>query len=206
MEWPHHDAVRRHLIGRRLTDFIGSRHHPRQNADPVREHHQTLGAAFPQQTGKARRIEIHHVAQRHKVGCVTVHNHAIRAAGDRFAHAVRLEVRRQLGGRQSAVAQPPVNFIGEPLLVDLQQRQAVGGIELYVAEKLARAGNEEPAVGQFRRRFRQLNAARLGVKVAGERLNFLFQQAQRHVAAVTFVPALEPHIAGGFNHSLYKPG
>ena len=86
-----------------LTDFVGARHHPRQNADAVREHHQTLGTAFPQFAGEEIRIIFQHVGQGDQVGGVAVHDHAVLAIGRLDALAVGEEVRRQFRGRHRVV-------------------------------------------------------------------------------------------------------
>jgi ribulose-5-phosphate 4-epimerase/fuculose-1-phosphate aldolase len=52
--WPFHGIFG---SGPTLDETFGPGHHPRQNADAIREYHQTFRAAFPQQAGKARRIQ-----------------------------------------------------------------------------------------------------------------------------------------------------
>ena len=45
-----------HLLCSCLADFVRAGYHPRQNANAIREYHQTLGAAFPQLASEEPRV------------------------------------------------------------------------------------------------------------------------------------------------------
>ena len=45
-----------HLLCSCLADFVRAGYHPRQNANAIREYHQTLGAAFPQLASEDRGV------------------------------------------------------------------------------------------------------------------------------------------------------
>ena len=195
-----------HGFGGRLADFIGARHHPRQNADAIREDHQTFGATFPQLTGEKIAVVLQNIGQGDQVGGMAVHDHPVFAAGQFDALAVRQEVCRQLGGRDGILRQAPQDMVSRAVAVDLHHAEVSGRVELDVTEEFAGAGDDKRLVGQGWHRLAEGDIARLGVEIRRVRFDIRFIQTQRQVAAVAFVPAFQPGVGGGFDHALDEPG
>ena len=86
-----------HLLCGRLADFVRAGYHPRQNANAIREYHQTLGAAFPQLASEDRGVVFQYIGEGDQVGGVAVHDHPIFAVGGFNALAVGKEVSRKFG-------------------------------------------------------------------------------------------------------------
>ncbi len=166
-----------HVRRGRLADFVGTRHHPRQNADAVREHHQTLGAAFPQFAGEEIRIIFQHVGQGDQVGGVAVHDYAVLAIGRLDALAVGEEVRRQFGCGYRVVRQSPENVVTRAVAVHLHHAEVGFRVQLYVAEKLPGTGDDKRRVGEQRHRLAQGDIARLLVEIGGKWLDIRVVQA-----------------------------
>ena len=103
MEGPQHQRMFLHLLCGRLADFVRAGHHPRQNANAIREYHQTLGAAFPQLASEDRGVVFKYIGEGDQVGGVAVHDHPIFAVGGFNALAVGEKVRREFGCRDGFV-------------------------------------------------------------------------------------------------------
>jgi len=87
-----------HFLCGRLADFVRAGHHPRQNADAIREHYQTLGAAFPKLASEERGVVFQYVGKGDQVGGVAVHDHPIFTVGGFNALAVGEKVSRKFRG------------------------------------------------------------------------------------------------------------
>ncbi len=122
------------------------------------------------------------------------------------ALAVRQEVRRQFGGGHRFSRQSPQNVVARAIAVHFHHAEVGGRVELHVAEEFAGAGDDKRRVGQQRHRLAQRDIARFLVEIGRIRFDIRVVQAQRQVAAVALVPALQPGVGGGFDHPLDEPG
>ena len=137
---------------------------------------------------------------------MAVHDHAVFTVRRFNAFAVREEVSRQFRGRYSLVIQAPEDVVARTVAVDFHHAQIGCRIELDVAEKFPRTGDDKRRIRQQRHRLTQRDIAWFFVEIGAKWRDICFIKTQRQVTAVTLVPAFQPRIRSGFDHPLDEPG
>ena len=170
-------------------------HHPRADTHALREHHRTLGGALPQRTGEIPVGQGQNVGQGNHIGGVAVVDDTVCAIGGGLADTVIHKVAGKLTGRLCAALQAPDDAPAVALVVDLHNTDAVNGVRFYVAEELAGTGGDEILPRQIIGLYAHVHPLPgLLVKEGAALCHFLFLHAVGQVAAVAFVPALQPAI------------
>ena len=193
-----------HFFAGRHGDIGTAGDHPRADADTLREYDGAFGGALPQGAAEVAVGQRQDVGQRNDVGGVAVVDDAVGAVGGGFAHAVVHKVAGKFRGGLGAVGKTPDDAPAVARSVDFHDADAVDGVRLNVAEELARPGGEEIFPGEVVGLHAHIDpGAGRSVKEGAAGGDVGVGHTVGQVAAVAFVPALQPAVVAHTDKALY---